>query len=271
MSTAFDVPTIVQQIRAKKKYQHVDPELITFIASSEIKKYRTLKETVKATANTLHQIAWAYLPQQPDYAAHLQELANLPQDIHAAESRSFCERVMQEHTSTRERLPILTEFYCTLFKDIQPVRSILDLACGFNPLAFSWMPLEKEARYSAFDIFQDMASFLQNFFDHFHIAGRAAVDNLLSQPPQEDGQVALLLKTLPCLEQAEKDSARHLLRSVRAQYFCVSFPVCSIGGKEKGMLINYSQQFESLLDDLDWSYEKFLFRSELAYRVKKGA
>ncbi len=270
MSTLPTVEKVIQQVLEKKKYKHLDPDLVAFIASTEAKKRSSLKEAVKATTNKLYQVAWAYFNDQPAYSLHVRKLAELPQALHDAESRAFCTRLMQEHASTRERLPILSDFYHALLTDIQPVNSIVDLACGFNPLALDWMPIEKSASYTACDIFQDMADFLQGFFDHFQISGKASVCNLLTHIPQEKTQVALLLKTLPCLEQAEKDSARRILTGIQAQYLIVSFPVRSIGGKEKGMLAHYSNQFESLLADLGWNYTKFLFTSELAYRVERG-
>ncbi|MHB8807431.1 MAG: class I SAM-dependent methyltransferase [Anaerolineaceae bacterium] len=270
MSTLPIVDEVIQQVLEKKKYKHLDPDLVAFIASKEVKKRTSLKEAVKATTNKLHQVGWAYFNDQPAYSVHASELAALPQDLHATECRAFCTRLMQEHASTRERLPVLSDFYRTLLADIQPVHSILDLACGFNPLAVDWMPIEKTATYNACDIFQDMANFLQIFFDHFHVTGKASLCNLLTHIPQEKAQVALLLKTLPCLEQVEKDSARRILTGIQAQYLIVSFPVRSIGGKEKGMLAHYSSQFENLLADLGWNYTKFLFTSELAYRVERG-
>ncbi len=270
MSTPPEVHEIVRQVLEKKKYQQLDPDLVTFIAESEAKKRTSLKEAVKATANKLHQVGWAYFQAQPTYAAHLAELKQLPQDIASAESKTYCTHLMQEHASTRERLPILADFYKTLFQDIQPIPSILDLACGFNPLATAWMPIERSTSYVACDIFQDMMVFLQVFFDHFQLNGKASLCNLLTNIPQEKVQVALLLKTLPCLEQAEKDSARRILTSIPAQYLIVSYPVHSIGGREKGMLVNYSNQFEAMMTELMWSYTKFLFPSELVYRVKRG-
>jgi 16S rRNA (guanine(1405)-N(7))-methyltransferase len=269
MNTAIDKDEVVRQVLEKKKYRCLDRDLVAFIAGKEIKKRTSLKEAIKGTTNKLHQVGWAYFAQQPDYTTHLQELAMLPTDLHTEVNRQFCLRLMQEHASTRERLPIVGEFYATLLADIQPVTSILDLACGFNPLALSWMPVEPDIQYSACDIFNDMTTFLQSFFAHFHIKGEASTCNLLSTIPQKQVQVALLLKTLPCLEQADKESARRILTGIRARTLIVSFPVRSIGGKEKGMRQHYASQFESLLAELGWPYRKFLFASELAYRIER--
>ena len=270
MNQTSDLEAVVQQVLGKKKYQQLDPDLVAFIASREIKKRASRKEAVKATTNKLHQVAWAYFEKQPPYGALLEQLAGLPQDIQAAQSRAFCMNLMQAHASTRERLPTLADFYPTLFEDIQPVQSILDLACGFNPLALASMPVESSIAYTACDIFQDLQTFLQAFFDHFHIKGKAMLCNLLTQVPQQQAQVALLLKTLPCLEQADKDSTLRVLQGLQARYMVVSFPVRSIGGREKGMLANYSNQFESVLADLGWNHRKFVFASELVYRIEKG-
>jgi len=270
MSPALDVETIVEEVLAKKKYHSVDRDLVTFIASTEAKKRTTLKEAVKATTSKLHQVAGAYFKETPDYAGYLQKLDCLPDVISDDGSTQFCSTLMQAHASTRERLPILAAFYSALFADIRPITSILDLACGFNPLAIHWMSLEKETRYYASDIFEDMSSFLNSFYAHFHLNGKASVCNLLTHVPQEKVQVALLLKTLPCLEQADKESAHRILNSIQAQYVVVSFPVRSIGGREKGMLAHYSSQFESLLEDMNLPYHRFLFESELAYRIAKG-
>lgn len=270
MSKAPLVEDIIQQVNAKKKYQQLDPDLVHFIANQESQKRATLKEAVKATTSKLHQVGWAYFHQQPDYNKLLQELAALPDDIHHPQSKQFCLDSMQVHTSTRERLPILNDFYQTILQDIQPIPSLLDLACGFNPLAAAWMPLTADCSYNACDIFMDMTQFLQNFFNHFHLNGSAQTSNLLSSLPAQSVHTTLLLKTLPCLEQAEKDSARRILTQVNTQYLVVSYPVRSIGGREKGMLAHYSQQFESLVADLGWDFKKYLFDSELVYRVHKG-
>ena len=270
MSAAPDVESIVEEVLAKKKYHSIDRDLVTFIAATEIKKRASLKEAVKATTGKLHQVAGAYFKETPDYSGYLRELNSLPDVLSDPSCRQFCLNSMQAHASTHERLPILSEFYATLLADLQPITSILDLACGFNPLALAWMPLEKDTRYLAADIFEDMCEFIRQFFLHFHVAGEARVSNLLTHIPQESVQVALLLKTLPCLEQADKESARRILLGIRAQYVIVSFPVRSIGGREKGMPAHYSSQFEGVLSELGWQYQKFQFTSELAYRIEKG-
>ena len=71
---------------------------------------------------------------------------------------------MARHASTRERLSILDEFYPTLFGDLPPVNSVLDLACGLNPLALPWMGLAPDAVYHACDIYADQVELINRWF-----------------------------------------------------------------------------------------------------------
>ena len=68
-------------------------------------------------------------------------LGSLPTDLHNPQVKDFCLERMRGHASTQERLPILEEFFQTTLASIAPVESVLDLACGLNPLALPWMPL----------------------------------------------------------------------------------------------------------------------------------
>jgi 16S rRNA (guanine(1405)-N(7))-methyltransferase len=73
---------------------------------------------------------------------------------------NFCERAMRSHASTRERLPDLDEFYAGVMQRTGALESVLDVACGLNPLALPWMGLPAGGRYLACDIYTDMVSFL---------------------------------------------------------------------------------------------------------------
>ena len=148
---------LVAAVLESAKYQHIYPGLVERIATQEFSKGRKFKETLKATKNKLHQIGGAY-QAGPNYTAALAQLtaANYNPDS----LRSACRQIMQQHTSTKERLPILDEFYSTLFAALPPIHSVLDIACGLNPLTIPWMPLAEGASYLACDIYLDMLGFL---------------------------------------------------------------------------------------------------------------
>ncbi len=180
-----------------------------------------------------------------------------------------CLAIMRHHASTRERLPILESFYASTLASLGPVRSVLDLACGLNPLALPWMPLAPDASYYACDIYADMIAFLNGFFAQAGIRGQACVCDLAAGAPDEQADLALVLKALPPLDQQTKHAGRDLLRALNVRHILVSFPAHSLGGRGKGMAENYEQRFRALADAEGWSIERFVFPTELAFLVRK--
>ncbi|MBK8049263.1 MAG: hypothetical protein IPK16_20395 [Anaerolineales bacterium] len=91
--------------------------------------------------------------------------------------------------------------------------------------------------------------------------------NLLEGAPPIEADVALLLKTIPCLEQADKQAGRRLVDAVAAPVLVISYPVRSLGGNARGMVKHYSEHFAALLDQRPWRVERFEFETELVFRV----
>jgi 16S rRNA (guanine(1405)-N(7))-methyltransferase len=269
---------LVTAVTQSPKYHDVVPELIQRIGAEELAKRGSLKEAIKSTKNKLHQIGGAYFEAKLDYAKALVQLQAAAQLQIAGEDtavfRQSCRDLMRRHASTRERLPILDDFYRTIFASLPPIRSVLDVACGLNPLAIPWMPLAADAEYHAYDIYGEMMGFLQGFFELVGVDGRTHHQDILSKPPTETADLALILKTLPCLEQIDKGAAATLLNNMNARYLLISYPAQSLGGKSKGMVANYEAQFGELVDGLSeaasgrsWHINRFEFATELVFLV----
>jgi len=261
---------VLEQVLAHPRYRSIDPGLVRRIAESELRKGRSLREAVKATRSKLHQVAAAYLEETVPYGLWLQRLRDLPGDINHPHVRNFCLEMMRLHASTRERLPYLETFYRESLAPLGSVTSILDLGCGLNPLALPWMPIVAETRVLAWDIFDDMVDFLNAFFEHFGIHGRAVLADLTAELPQEPVQLALLLKLIPCLEQLDKRIGARLLEEIRAEYLLISFPAHSLCGRAKGMRLNYARHFDELIAGKPWRVWRFDFPGEIAFLVHKG-
>ena len=266
MSMTDPLEQLVASVQESTKYRTVSPALVRTIGAQELGKRRNLKEAIKATKNKLHQIAGAYQGGKMDYMDWLQELQ---QAADSRPMRSICREIMAHHASTRERLVILDEFYSTLFAGLPAISSILDLACGLNPLTIPWMSLLAGVTYYACDIYQDQVDFLQQCFALLDVKGAAQTCDLLQACPSQRVDVALLLKTIPCLEQADKLIGRKLLEGINASVIFVSFPAQSLGGRNKGMTMNYEQHFQALVSDKPWQIERFAFATELVFRVTK--
>jgi 16S rRNA (guanine(1405)-N(7))-methyltransferase len=255
---------LVDAVAGSSKYRAVAPELVRAIGARELQQQSSWKAAVKATKNKLHQTAGAYQSPVMGYDAALALLqdADTPQAWRAASRK-----IMRGHASTRERLPILDEFFVQTLEQIPPPRTVLDLACGLNPLARPWMPLDPACFYTAYDVYADAMQFLQQSMDLAGYAGQAAVRDVLHDPPTQKVDLALLLKTLPILEQLQKGATAVLLDALQARFLLISYPVSSLGGRQKGMIATYDAQFAVLQAERGWSATRFLFATELAFLV----
>lgn len=264
---------LLEAIQASAKYRHIDNEFICSVGAGELEKRRNLKEAIKATKNKLHQVGAAYQENTPRYARWLEALRAASQAGDTERLQATCREIMTHHVSTRERLPVLSRFYAELLKDLAPVRSVLDIACGLNPLAIPWMPLAPGARYYACDIYQDMIDFLNACFPLLHVDGEATVCDVIQQCPANKVEVAFILKTIPVLEQVDKNAGLRLLQSVEADHLIVSFPAASLGGRRggrgKNMETNYEAHFYELVDGQRWSIQRYSYDNELVFVIHR--
>lgn len=265
---AAPLERLIAAVQESAKYRQVSPDLIRRLGARELGKRRSLKEAIKETKNTLHQVAGAYLDRTPRYARWIAALRESPD---AAARQELARTILTEHASTSERLPYLESFYRETLAELGPIRSVLDVACGLNPLTLPWMPLaeEGEIRYFARDIYADMMGFLGEYFQVAGIAGEAQVVDVAAAAPQTEADLALILKFLPVLEQTERGAAQGWLRSLRARYLLVSFPIRSLGGHGRGRAEHYEGWFRELLQAEGWNARKSLFPNELCFLIER--
>jgi 16S rRNA (guanine(1405)-N(7))-methyltransferase len=262
---AQQLEKLITAVQKSSKYQHLTPELVRQVGERELTIRRSFKAALKATKNKLHQVGGAYLDRKIDYEKarlQLEIAAHQPDQLRAA-----CLDVMSLHASTRERLPILDTFYTQIFAHLPPIHVVLDIASGLNPLALPWMPLADNATYLACDIYADLMHFLQQVMPLFDVQAKAFVQDVVSQPPTAQVDLALILKTLPVLEQVDKTAASRLLDRVQANYILITFPVHSLGGRRKGMVENYAIRFAEWVNGRSWQVQRFDYETELAFLV----
>ena len=270
MEDANNLDEYINEVRRGKKYQSIDSSLVRTIVANEMTKGRRESEIIKEARSKLHQVAAAYQEKGIPYTRYAAEMAALPTDIHDPMVPQFLYQVMAAHNSTMERLPILEQIFAQTFAHLPPLQSILDIACGLNPLAFPWMGVSSSVKYFACDIYTDMVEFLNKYFQHFNLNGQAFLCNLIDTIPSQPVDLAILLKTIPCLEQVDKTIGTRLLQNINARYLLVSFPAQSLGGRRKGMPDFYAAHFAELCSDQPWEIQEWRFDSELVFLVKKS-
>lgn len=254
------VERLTAEVLAAAKARNVFPPFIANRCADEItRRGGTDREIVKRVKRSLHQVGGAYLTPPPRYDRLLRRLAGVDP---GPDRDAFVRDVMASHASMRERAAHLDDYYSALFAGIADRSAleegdtaggitVLDLACGLNPLARSLMPADI-SRYVACDLYLDMLRFVADASALLGDPVETFPWDLVAGAPAERADVVLLLKTLPCLDQLDPGAGRRLLTALAADcaHLIVSYPVRSLGGVEKGMRDHYAANFRVLVDDV---------------------
>lgn len=253
--------TIVNVVRQEVVKR--DGEITGIISSGNAKRLKKIEKEIEVRAiNILHQVWDAYFGTRPHWDKLL-ELAT------GSDDKSL-DLAMKYHASTRERLDIYPDFYKKIFSITGVPKTILDVACGFNPLSYKYMNLSAGSKYFASDIDEEEISFL----DHVTKNGSSQVEfhftcKDLLVDDFETIDVALLFKVLQPLEQQKKGSAAEVMRKINAKWFVITFPTKSLSGKQKGMVDYYGNWFETNIAPLMQVVMPLTFDSELVFVCRK--
>lgn len=267
MAEELDPKQLAEDIAESKKAKYMEPGLIRQVLSREMRNEKNRKLLVKSVKSKLYQVAGMFRNDNLDYAAMTEQFAEVTPETPNEELKEICKGILHTHASTRERLPMLDEFYGTIFREVPQPKTVADLACGLNPLTIPWQGLEPGFRYEAYDLFTDMSALINGFFQARGIDGSAGQANLLYGLPGGPWDLVYLFKLIPCLEQIDKYGGRHILEQLAfsARHCVVTFPGASLSGKEKGMPRNYEVHFMNIVDQDAWEIQKIRFPSELVF------
>jgi 16S rRNA (guanine(1405)-N(7))-methyltransferase len=257
------IQEITKNILASKKYRGLglNPATIADLIHQEMPKHVSQRTLLKAVRRRLHNIVAPYLGE-PNYQALSEELINLP--AHTSDSqtlKSFCQKVLAEHASTRERLPYLEEFYMRLFEKAGQPDTILDLACGLHPLGFPWMGLPVSVNYHAYDIIQPRVDFLNLFFRVIGLAESAENRDILVDPPNVHADLGIFFKEAHRFEKRQPGCNRSFWASLDMDRLAISLPTQNLSGTHsllnrhrKLVLANLPDHFR-LVDELRFQDE----------------
>jgi len=268
MSEDEEIEKFIAEVQESAKYAQLENGLVRQIALEELRNQKDQRIALKTTRTRLHRLAGAFLAPKLDYAKWLDNFRSLSLDDFVAFKESS-KRILKLHASTQERLPFLDTFYQTCLAPIAPITSVLDLACGLNPLAMPWMPLQKDCIYFACDVVEPLIDFLNGYFPLSKQTGSAFTCNLLQSIPQHKVQVAFLLKLLPILDQVDSGASSTLLDEVQADHLLISYPSKSLGGRSKGMKQTYADHFERITSGRKFEVHSFDFPNETVYLLSR--
>ncbi|MEM4244827.1 MAG: hypothetical protein QW404_00050 [Candidatus Nanoarchaeia archaeon] len=278
----MDLNVIVSDVKKKKTLRSLDSSFVEKLILEYLDKNRKVKKILdshprfqkskeykimlKHLRRVLHDVYGIFNISKrslEELKLHLKKSKRL--DNKALE---FHAKILQSHKSTQERFSSYEPFYISLFRVTGKPKTILDLACGLNPLSFPWMGLGKVIYY-AYELSPDDASFIQSYFDimkGFGLEGKAFSADLLKLPKLPSCDVCFLFKTLDSLESLKRGISKQLLRSINAKFVVVSFPTRSISGKKK---LRERSWFLALLKELGLGYKTIELENELFYVINK--
>lgn len=248
---------IYAEVLKSSKYNSVSSQVIKRIVDEEFSKFKSNKLCVKSIKNKLHQIHGIFLESKSNKKAF--ELLNI----------GNYDAILKLHVSTLEREPFYQEFYSKIFEITGVPKSIIDLACGYNPFSIKYMNLKKGFKYYAYDINEETNNLLNAFFKKNDYNGVSKVLDLSLEIPKEQAEMALILKFLPLIDKQNKNMAKEMLDNLNCKYIVVSFPTKTISGRLIGMEKNYTENFNNLIKKDFVILEKKSFLNELVFIIKK--
>ena len=239
---------LLAKLASNKKYSDVHPDAICRAIAECEGRYRKPKELEKAVREKLHGITSAF------------------NDLNKARPSDELESLLARHASTRERLPLerTDALYSRVFEVTGQPRSVLDLACGLNPLYLlrrcNCLVTGVDVSHSCIDLLSGEPNFTGHWAD------------LLSPDavPSERFHIALLFKILPLLERQSPGAAMELMGRVDAEYLVISFPTRTLGGRNVGMEKNYSEWMEAHIPHGRHISGRFTDENELFYILKEN-
>lgn len=261
---------LVAHILQSRKYRSLNIPAATVedLLAQEAGKQSSTRTLVKVVRQKLHNIAASYLGD-PDYGVAARCLEKAFASGKEEDVRLACARLLGMHASTSERLPVLQEFYDAVFEAIGQPATILDLACGLNPLAFPWMNLPRSVEYWAYDLHQPRVELLNHYFELQGLLPLARHQDILVEPPQQEADVAFFFKEAHRFEQRQHGCNRAFWQAVNARVLVVTLPAVSLTGKHQ-LTDKHRNLVYTTIGDLPWHVNEFRVGTELIFCIDKG-
>jgi len=236
--------SLVKDILSKKELRNLNEKFIKeqlenyFEKNKEIKKKLELKEfnkrseeykrALKEVRKKLREIYGVFI--EKNYSKKEKLLSEISKD----NQEEIISKILNLHKSTKERLPFYDEIYEKILRITGKQKTILDLACGLNPISYLW--LGYKPNYIASDISSKDLEFIQKFFAKTRIHGKTIQIDLVSEHNKVKNiktEICFFFKTLDSLEVRKKNISKNLIENINANWLVFSFSKISLGGGKK--------------------------------------
>lgn len=250
----------LNKLLTSKNYKDFCPDTVRSEFEKQFAKRNNAAEAEKAARERLHAMSGAFMS-----AAELKAARKCMARCLGGDGGALYD-ALRLHASSRERMDTAEELYREIFAVTGKPESVLDAACGLNPLYLASLGI---SRITATDLHGALTSLIS---DWARAAGwniDAYCSDLTVRVPEGTYDLTLLMKLLPVLETNEKGSAMRLLTAIDSRFFCVTFPTRTLGGRKVNMEENYAEWFETNLPGCFTLKKRFTLGSELIYILEK--
>ncbi len=260
---------LLREVRASRKYRALDlpEETLRDLLSRALERHSNPKAALQSVREKLHNIVAPYLGD-PDYTRAAGELRGAFSDGSPATIRAACLRLLQSHASTRERIPLLEDFYQRLWRVSGPPAVLLDLACGLNPFSLPWMGLPAGCQYLAYDIHAPRVALINQFFRLAGQPGQALVQDVLVHPPEIAADAAIFFKEAHRFDQRQRDCNLPFWQALRVRWLFVSLPSASLSGR-RDLVERQRRLIQKTLKGTGWPVSEINFENELVFCIQK--
>ncbi len=266
--TDADIERMTEQVLRSRKYagMNLPAETIRDLISQEIAAGRSPKDVEKSMREKLHQIIAPYLGD-PDYAQAEIDLAAAAEQGEDA-IKEWCLTMLNVHTSARERVPHMKEFYDAVFGLIGQPASVLDVACAFHPFAFPFMGLPKTTEYRCYDLHTPRVHLLNSFFSAYGMRPLAEVRDILLNPPDTPADTAFFFKEAHRFESRKKGCNRAFWIALPVKTIVVTLPAENLTGQHQ-MRERQRGLIEKNIEGLGWTYDETEVSGEMIFVIRK--
>jgi 16S rRNA (guanine(1405)-N(7))-methyltransferase len=263
------ITELCEEILNLRKYRDLDlpAETVQDLLARELPLYKTNREAVKAVRRKLHNIIAPYLGD-PAYEQASADLGLSFESGDESQVRETLHHILEQHASTRERLPHLDEFYERIFALTGVPETILDLACGLNPLSFPWMGLPGGAAYHAYDIHLPRVKFINHYFRLQGLDELAEQRDILVAPPLQEADAAFLFKEAHRLEQRQRGCNIRLWDALNVRFLLVSLPAVSLTGR-RNLAEKHRRLVHNTLAGKTWPVTEIQVHDEIVFCIEK--
>jgi 16S rRNA (guanine(1405)-N(7))-methyltransferase len=257
---------VVARLADSAKYRHIHRDTIADVVARSLPGSTSAAELERRARASLHRVAALYLLRG-------RTARSLPGLDAAARSpaalRDWCRAMLDNHFSTRERLPDIDEFYAAVIDMTGPPASVADLGCALNVFTVPWLLDVADCVYMGYDFNRHYVDMGDMFLARTHPGSNMVHTDVVLDIPERPTDVALFLKTHHCVEDRRPGAALALVEHVRARHVVVSFPLRGMHGRAATFAGVHIDRLAALAERRGWGLRSADLRTERLLVVAK--